>query len=73
MQTNPQAALRGAGLRVTPGRVAVIEALRENPHSDAENVRRALENRLLAISIQSVHNVLADLSAAQIIRRTEPA
>ncbi|QNE46011.1 transcriptional repressor [Glaciihabitans sp. INWT7] len=63
-------ALRAAGLRVTPGRLAVLEALAEHPHSTAERLRVASG---AGLSIQSVHNVLADLTAARMIRRIESA
>lgn len=63
-------ALRAAGLRVTAGRLAVLEALGGHPHSTAETLRVASAADL---SIQSVHNVLADLTAARMIRRIEPA
>jgi Fe2+ or Zn2+ uptake regulation protein len=63
-------ALRNAGLRVTPGRIAVLTALAEHPHSTAEALRVI---SAAGLSIQSVHNVLADLAAARIIRRIEPA
>ncbi|MHC5795279.1 Fur family transcriptional regulator [Lacisediminihabitans sp. FW035] len=61
--------LRAAGLRVTPGRIAVLSALGEHPHSTAETLRVA---SAAGLSIQSVHNVLADLTAARMIRRIEP-
>jgi Fur family ferric uptake transcriptional regulator len=63
-------ALRAAGLRVTPGRIAVLGALEGHPHSTAEKLRVASASGL---SVQSVHNVLADLTAARMIRRIEPA
>ena len=70
MDVELRTALRAAGLRVTPGRLAVLEALGEHPHSTAETLRAA---SAAGLSIQSVHNVLADLTAAQMIRRIEPA
>ena len=63
-------ALRAAGLRVTPGRLAVLEALETHPHSTAETLR---VSSAAGLSIQSVHNVLADLTAVRLIRRIEPA
>lgn len=65
--------LRDAGLRVTSGRVAVLETLRSMPHSDAESLYRALSRELPGVSVQSVHNVLGDLTAAGLIRRIQPA
>ena len=70
MDIELKTALRTAGLRVTPGRIAVLTALAEHPHSTAESLRVV---SAAGLSIQSVHNVLADLTAARIIRRIEPA
>lgn len=64
--------LRGAGLRVTTPRLAVLDAVREAPHSDADAIRRSLASAHPALSVQSVHNVLHDLSEAGILRRIEP-
>ncbi|WP_223694045.1 Fur family transcriptional regulator [Leifsonia poae] len=65
--------LRAAGLRVTSGRLAVLGALAERPHTDAETVFRAVLAELPGTSIQSVHNVLGDLATAGLVRRIEPA
>ena len=65
--------LRGAGLKVTRGRVAVLDALAGLPHADAETVFRAVLPELPGTSIQNVHNVLGDLTAAGLLRRIEPA
>ena len=73
MTTDMHSRLRGAGLKVTPGRVAVLDALAEVPHVDADRVRRHIAGILPAISVQSVHNVLGDLVTAGLIRRIEPA
>jgi Fur family ferric uptake transcriptional regulator len=53
--------------------VALLEALHSRPHSDAETLHRSLRETLPGTSIQSVHNVLGDLTEAGIIRRIEPA
>jgi Fe2+ or Zn2+ uptake regulation protein len=73
METTPDSALRGAGLRATAGRVAVLEALDSMPHTDAERIYRAVSDVLPTTSIQSVHNILADLTTAGLVRRIEPA
>jgi Fur family ferric uptake transcriptional regulator len=65
--------LRGAGLKVTRGRVAVLEALAGRPHADAETVFQAVLTDLPGTSIQNVHNELGDLAAAGLLRRIEPA
>jgi Fur family ferric uptake transcriptional regulator len=43
------------------------------PHTDAERVYRTVSDVLPTTSIQSVHNILADLTTAGLIRRIEPA
>jgi Fur family ferric uptake transcriptional regulator len=73
MEAGLDTTLRAAGLRATAGRVAVLEALASMPHSDAEQVFRVVARELPTTSIQSVHNILADLTAAGLIRRIEPA
>ena len=73
MEEKAEAVLRGAGLRVTAGRVAVLDALSTMPHTDADQLFRVVSRDVPTTSIQSVHNILADLTAAEIIRRIEPA
>ncbi|GIT80699.1 ferric uptake regulation protein FurA [Leifsonia sp. LS1] len=68
-----ESALRSAGLRVTQGRLAVLDALSRLPHSDAETVLHAVLPALPGTSIQNVHNVLGDLTAVGLLRRIEPA
>lgn len=65
--------LRGRGLRVTQGRLAVLDVLEQRPHADAEGVHRTLVERGHDTSVQSVHNVLGDLTEAGIVRRFAPA
>src|ERR1700712_706993 len=65
--------IREAGLRLTAGRLAVLEALAEAPHTDAESVFVAVRMSVPGTSIQSVHNILGDLTAAGLVRRIEPA
>ncbi|PII82433.1 transcriptional repressor [Leucobacter sp. OLJS4] len=73
METTLESALRSAGLRATAGRVAVLDALASMPHSDADQVFRAVSRTVPTTSIQSVHNILADLTEAGLARRIEPA
>lgn len=65
--------LRDAGLRVTGGRIALLETLETMPHSDAESLLTAMRTTLPALSVQSVHNMLNSLSEAGLLRRIEPA
>ncbi|OJX75517.1 Fur family transcriptional regulator [Leifsonia sp. 71-9] len=68
-----ESALRAGGLRVTQGRLAVLDALTRLPHADADSVFRAVLPALPGTSIQNVHNVLGDLTAVGLLRRIEPA
>jgi Fur family ferric uptake transcriptional regulator len=65
--------LRGAALRVTSGRVAVLRALETAPHSTAENVFDLISGDLPGTSPQAVYLVLNDLARVGLIRRFEPA
>lgn len=73
MDIDLDTALRSAGLKSTAGRVAVLDALSTMPHTDAERVYRRVSETLPTTSIQSVHNILADLTTAGLLRRIEPA
>jgi Fe2+ or Zn2+ uptake regulation protein len=73
MSISPESQLRDAGLRVTAGRIAVLAAIEEHPHSDADRLCGIVRAQLPAISVQSVHNVLHDLTDSELLRRIEPA
>ena len=65
--------LRGAGLRVTGVRLAVLRALDGHEHSTADDVVRAVRADLGTVSVQAVYDSLNTLSATGILRRMEPA
>jgi Fe2+ or Zn2+ uptake regulation protein len=65
--------LRGAGLRVTRPRLAVLEVLRDGGHLDVEQIAGRVRDRLDSVSTQAVYDVLAALSRAGLARRIEPA
>jgi len=65
--------LRSAGLRVTAPRLAVLEAVTGNGHLDADAVHARVGVGHPGIPLQTVYNVLGDLSAAGLLRRIEPA
>lgn len=67
------ALIRGAGLRVTATRVAVLEALRARPHATADDVFSQVSGTLAGTSKQSVYNALGDFADAGLARRIEPA
>ena len=71
---SPRERLRGAGLRVTAPRLAVLEAVEgEGRHSDAAAVAVAARKRLGTLSTQSVYDNLAALVDAGLVRRIQPA
>jgi Fur family transcriptional regulator, stress-responsive regulator len=65
--------LRGAGLRVTAARVAMLEAVRNGDHLDVEAVASGVRDRVGHVSLQAVYEALHALTAAGLIRRIEPA
>ena len=71
--TASAALLRGAGLRVTSPRHAVIEALRERAHASAEELFAHVARHRPETSLQSVYNALGDFVDAGLVRRIEPA
>ncbi|MEV6105669.1 Fur family transcriptional regulator [Streptomyces sp. NPDC051940] len=68
----PAVMLRGAGLRVTSARVAIIDALRAGQHQPAEAVAALVRERVGAVSSQAVYEALNALTDAGILRRIEP-
>ncbi|MFF7791178.1 transcriptional repressor [Streptomyces sp. NPDC007991] len=71
---NPTAAeeLRGAGLRVTAARVALLQAVRDGDHLGAEAIASEVRGRVGHISVQAVYEGLHALTAAGLIRRLDP-
>jgi Fur family transcriptional regulator, stress-responsive regulator len=65
--------LRGAGLRVTAARVALLETVRDGDHLGVEAVASGVRNRVGHISLQAVYDALHALTAAGLIGRIEPA
>lgn len=65
--------LRSVGLRVTRPRLAVLAALDERPHLDAETITRTARRHVGSLSRQAVYGVLQALTARGLTRRIEPA
>jgi len=65
--------LRGAGLRVTAARVALLETVRDGDHLGIEAITSAVRARIGHVSLQAVYDALHALTAAGLIRRLEPA
>jgi Fe2+ or Zn2+ uptake regulation protein len=64
--------LRGAALRVTRPRVAVLTAVYEHPHADTDSIIGVVRDDLGEVSTQAVYDVLRALTAAGLVRRIEP-
>ena len=71
--TDVEHALRGAGLRVTRPRVAVLGAVRASPHADTESVIAAVRRALPDVSHQAVYDSLHAMTAAGLVRRIQPS
>lgn len=65
--------LRGAALRVTRPRVAVLGAVHEHPHADTEELIGAVRRDLGAVSHQAIYDVLRALTTAGLVRRIRPS
>jgi Fe2+ or Zn2+ uptake regulation protein len=68
-----EAQLRGASLRVTRPRLAVLAALRDHPHVDTDTVIALVRAELPTVSHQAVYDVLRALTDARLVRRIQPA
>lgn len=66
-------ALRDAGLRVTAPRLAVLAAVSEHPHADADTVLTLARQQLGSVSVQAVYDVLHALTGAGLLNQIEPA
>ncbi|WP_028281151.1 Fur family transcriptional regulator [Arthrobacter sp. H5] len=64
--------IRGAGLKVTAPRVAVLDVLQHAPHSSAEQVFAEVRKSLSGTSAQAVYGILAAFTGAGLVRRFDP-
>lgn len=64
--------LRGAGLRVTRPRLAVLSAVHAHPHADTESLITAVRTDSGWVSHQAVYDVLSALTAGGLVRRFQP-
>jgi Fur family transcriptional regulator, stress-responsive regulator len=64
--------LRGASLRVTRPRVAVLAAVHEYPHADTNAIIGHVREELGEVSQQAVYDVLRALADAGLVRRIVP-
>jgi len=64
--------LRGAGLRVTAARVALLETVRDGDHLGVEAIAAGVRDRIGHVSLQAVYEALHALTTAGLLRRIEP-
>ncbi|UQX87396.1 transcriptional repressor [Jatrophihabitans telluris] len=65
--------LRGAALRVTRPRLAVLAAVHEHPHADTDSIIDLVRGRAGDVSHQAVYDVLRALTTAGLVRRIQPS
>ena len=65
--------LRGAGLRVTAARVALLETVRGGDHLDVDAIAAGVRDRIGHVSLQAVYDALHALTGVGLLRRIEPA
>lgn len=64
--------LRGAELRVTQPRMAVLSAVHDNPHADTTTIIDAARIQVPEVSHQAVYDVLRALTGAGLIQHIQP-
>jgi Fe2+ or Zn2+ uptake regulation protein len=64
--------VRGASLRVTRPRLAVLAAVHEHPHADTNAIIDLVRESLGEVSPQAVYDVLRALTGAGLVRRIHP-
>ncbi|MFI2376293.1 Fur family transcriptional regulator [Streptomyces sp. NPDC018964] len=65
--------LRGAGLRATAARVALLKTVRQGGHLGVEAIASEVRRRTGQVSPQAVYEALNALTGAGLVRRIEPA
>jgi Fur family ferric uptake transcriptional regulator len=65
--------LRRGGMRITAPRLAVLSAVYQGGHLDADAITVAARERLGTLSRQAVYDNLHALQVAGLVRRIEPA
>lgn len=65
--------LRGANLRVTRPRLAVLTAVHAHPHAETDRIIGAARAELGEVSHQAVYDVLKALTVAGLVRRIQPS
>lgn len=69
---NFQPQLKSLGLSVTPVRLAVLEALTQNPHSEASYIFDVVQKKISTTSIQAIYKNLNTLVEHGVVREIKP-
>lgn len=69
---NVQTQLKEHGLSITPVRLAVLEALNAQPHTEAQKIFTAVQTKISTTSIQAIYNNLNALVACGMVREIKP-
>ncbi|MCL4677469.1 MAG: transcriptional repressor [Alphaproteobacteria bacterium] len=72
MKIAPEELLRQHNLSLTAVRLALLEALHANPHSDAARIFDVVHNKIAAASKQAIYNNLNTLVECGIVREIKP-
>lgn len=70
-QTELTDQVRRSGLRATAGRVATLDYVTAHPHSTSAEIHAGLSGRLPAMSMQSIHNAVNDMTEKGLLRKLE--
>jgi Fe2+ or Zn2+ uptake regulation protein len=68
-----QQMLKGASLRVTRPRIAVLETVDGLPHADTDTIIATVRRGLPEVSHQTVYDSLRTLTASGLVRKIQPA
>jgi Fe2+ or Zn2+ uptake regulation protein len=71
MVMNEADRLRGAGMRVTSARLAILDAVREGQHPGADEVARMVRQRIGHVTLQAVYEALAAFTDAGLLRKID--
>jgi Fur family ferric uptake transcriptional regulator len=63
--------LRAAGMRVTSARLAILDAIRDGDHPGADEVARAVRDRVGHVTIQAVYEALGAFVDAGLLRKID--
>jgi Fur family transcriptional regulator, stress-responsive regulator len=65
--------LRGAGLRVTAARLAILQVLRAAGHLTTDEITAAVRGQTGHVTLQAIYESLGAMARAGVLRRIEPA